>query len=75
MSGETMKIRSSIAVGLGVAMATSACKSGGGDPTSAAPDVLVTDDATVSRTHEASYLMVDGDDPDTVYLSESESKR
>ncbi len=67
-----MKIRRGIAVGLGVAMATSACGSGGGDPTSAAPDVLVTDDATVSRTHEASYLMVDGDDLDTVYLSESE---
>jgi hypothetical protein len=67
-----MKHRGSIAVGIGLALATSACGSDGGDLTSAAPDVLVTDDATVSRTHEAPYLMIDGDDPDTVYLSESE---
>lgn len=65
----------SIATGLGLALAMSACGSGGGDPgdpTSAAPSVLVTDDATVSRTHEASFLLIDGDDPETVYLSESE---
>ncbi|MEX2658224.1 MAG: sialidase family protein, partial [Acidimicrobiales bacterium] len=37
----------------------------------AAPDVLVTDDAAVSRTHEASFLLID-DDPDTVFLSEVE---
>jgi hypothetical protein len=55
-----------------MALALPACGSGGGEPTSAAPDVLVTDDATVSRTHEASFLLVDRDDPDTVYLSESE---
>jgi hypothetical protein len=70
--GDIVKFRSSIVVGLGLALATSACGSGGGDPTSAAPDVLVTDDAAVSRTHEASYLQIDVDDPDTVYLSESE---
>ncbi|MDQ3305808.1 MAG: hypothetical protein M3535_07480 [Actinomycetota bacterium] len=67
-----MRLRTELLVGVGVALVLPACGSGGGEPTSAAPDVLVTDDATVSRTHEASYLLVDRDDPDTVYLSESE---
>lgn len=62
---------SSIGAVLGLALAVSACGSGA-DPTAAAPDVLVTDDAAVSRTHEASFLLIDDDDPDTVYLSEVE---
>lgn len=40
--------------------------------TGAAPDVIVTDDQTVTRTHEAPSLLVDQDDSETVYLSESE---
>lgn len=56
----------------GVVAVLAGCGVGGGAPTAAAPDVLVTDDATVSRTHEAPFLLIDDDDPDTVYLSESE---
>ncbi|MGI9119164.1 MAG: sialidase family protein [Acidimicrobiales bacterium] len=56
----------------GLALVAQACGSGDQLPVAAAPDVLVTDDTTVTRTHEAPYLLVDGDDPDTVYLSESE---
>lgn len=67
-----MNLKGSIGVGLGMTLAISACGSDGGNPSSAAPDVLVTDDAAISRTHEASYLHIDGDDADTVYLSESE---
>lgn len=52
-------------------MAVSACGSSG-EPTSAAPDVLVTDDAAITRTHEGSFLLIDNADPETVYLSESE---
>lgn len=61
-----------MAAGLGAGLALSACGTEAADPTSAAPDVLVTDDSAVSRTHEASFLQIDRNDPDTVYLSESE---
>ncbi len=71
-NGGSVRMRRSIAAGFALASATSACGSSGGEPTSATPDVLVTDDAAVSRTHEASFLMIDEDDADTVYLSESE---
>lgn len=36
------------------------------------PDALVTDDDSLTRTHEAPNLLVDRDDPDTIYLSEVE---
>ena len=66
-----MRTRRRFGVWLVLLAVTAGCTSDG-QPTAAAPDVLVTDDATVSRTHEASFLMVDRTDPDTVYLSESE---
>lgn len=56
----------------GLALVAQACGSGERSPAAAAPDVLVTNDTTVTRNHEAPYLLIDGDDPDTVYLSESE---
>lgn len=61
-----------IGAALVLALVLSACATGSKDPTSAAPDVLVTNDAALSRTHEASFLHIDQDDRDTVYLSESE---
>ncbi len=53
-------------------MAQAACAAGAETPTSMAPDVLVTDDDTLTRTHEASDLLIDRDNADTVYLSEVE---
>ena len=67
-----MRTRGYVAVLMTLAVGAQACGSDGGPPTAAAPDALVTDDMVVTRTHEAPYLHVDGDDPDTVYLSESE---
>jgi hypothetical protein len=61
-----------LAAVIGLAVVVQACASGEDRLTGAAPDVLVTDDVTVTRTHEAPYLLIDQDDPDTVYLSESE---
>ncbi len=60
------------AAAVSAVLALTACGSGAASLTAAAPAVLVTDDAAVSRTHEASFLQIDRKDPDKVYLSESE---
>ena len=67
-----MQMRGHFTVLVAVAVAASACGSEGSQPTVAAPAVLVTDDTALTRTHEAPDLLVDGDNPDTVYLSEAE---
>lgn len=41
-------------------------------PTEPGDDVLVTDDTSLTRTHEASQLLRDRDDPDVAYLSAAE---
>lgn len=70
--GEQLQTRGHFAVLVALAVSASACGSGGDEPATAAPGVLVTDDTALTRTHEAPYLLVDADDPDTVYLSEAE---
>lgn len=52
-------------------MVVGAPAAGAAVPSEAGPDVLVTDDTALSRTHEASHLLVDHDSGRT-YLSEVE---
>lgn len=61
-----------VAIGALALLATGLLGSGAEVPTQDGPDVQVTDDVSLSRTHEASRLLVDRDDPDRAYLSEVE---
>lgn len=58
---------------LGMLLLTSAFLGGGPEvPSEVGPDVQVTDDTALTRTHEASYLLRDRNDLDVTYLSEVE---
>lgn len=57
---------------LGMILMTSAFLASPEVPTDVGPDVQVTDDTALTRTHEASSLLPDVHDPDVTYLSEVE---
>lgn len=70
-----MRLRIGVRVAglLGMLLLTSAFLDGGSQvPNEVGPDVQVTDDTALTRTHEASYLLPDMNNPDVAYLSEAE---